>query len=1361
MTSTATAIALTGMSSTSSSKTGYFKPIYPSSASASYNANCYASFSFTVADNYKFTPSSLSLTLQGYGTSDRKAKVVITDGANSIESSETSVSNGSDTNVTISNTGSTYMTGTVTIRIHLYGLSSEGSGKRTYIKKPVSITGDVASTAPATAPTITTQPTSGVYVKDASVSLTVAATASAGTCSYQWYSCEDAEGTNESSLGEGAREATYAVPTGTAGNYYYFCRVTDDNGSTDTDVARVRIAPTAAVSTWDITTLQERDVQYNTDFWTNGGTYTYTHAGVPSGTTIEPQNNFGTGLMGGISLGRTGGDGTITLFIDNTNNRYGIGVMGDASKPGTIKVPVESGHYYRITYCSSQASKTLGYAVSGADVIGENTATLANKYTSTAAFVAKATSSEMTLSNTGEGANYVMLVKIEEVEALNGAWSSASNTVIQGGASPSIPTFTVTPSNGGSATLGTEYSVSYELKEGSTAGLLTVDGSDGITSISTGTVGTATVTATVTDLIDTDNFVVETATYEYVFTVEAPVAPTISVTPASSTVEQNATVTLTAAVEGTPAPTIQWYSNTTASNDGGVAIDGATSTTYSPSTSDYGTRYYYAKATNSAGTATSAVATVKVAEFAPIFSAKAKTAYSVPASTNEAPYTDVTSYATMTGGSIYAHNGQDTPKGLVGSSSFAFTNNNTNFKVVLNSALQVGDIISSKVGNNKDYGIKIYTTENLNGYGATDETYDAIILNTTGKFGAGTPYQVKSTDTNLIGATTLYIYRATGNSTYFDELTVSREVLTPGTVTFDPAEGTIAPATEITLASSRATTIKYQWGSAAVDDAEDASWSSAETYADDNKPAAPAAGSTNNVLSVLATNTYGSVTGSATYTIKAASDLALVNGNKLAVKGTSDISYTFTESVDFTTSSDGAITLTSSNSSVATVDGTDGMKINFVDDAVGITTITLTQAETAAYDGGSIQFTVAATGTHATPAATLDFSNASSAKTTLTGTWFSDKPYYGNDGTSNYMAFSPWSGYQSTASQTWINQPKSGSSGPSSLTGNWSATGVFLGNTVYPVNMAAQTGGNAGKARYASINATRSATDADNRRATTWHAYQVKGITKAQILANATNASNNIMLAAYEVDGGVAAATSRMDYVSGNANKVATVDGLDENKTYLVTISTDRTSNVYFYEAAFFFPTDLGITETITPANDKSTYVTRSSMDFSGVDGLKAYVATDNDASSVKMASVDQVPGGTPLMLVGTASTPYEVPVGSAADAPETNNLRGGQGASVTFDGSTYDYILFTDGKFYQIGSGSVAVNKAYLHLDDAPADARALSVSFDDEITTGVVELKNSKVEEMKSYYNLSGQKVQNPTKGMYIVNGKKVLVP
>ena len=97
--------------------------------------------------------------------------------------------------------------------------------------------------------------------------------------------------------------------------------------------------------------------------------------------------------------------------------------------------------------------------------------------------------------------------------------------------------------------------------------------------------------------------------------ISAATAPTINVSGApANAIVVGTEVTLTATVTGVPTPTLQWYSNTTPSNTGGTAIDGATSETYAPSTAAAGTYYFYAVATNSEGEATSALQTIVVKE---------------------------------------------------------------------------------------------------------------------------------------------------------------------------------------------------------------------------------------------------------------------------------------------------------------------------------------------------------------------------------------------------------------------------------------------------------------------------------------------------------------------------------------------------------------------------------------------------------------------------------------------------------------------------------------------------------------------------------------------------------------------------
>lgn len=96
----------------------------------------------------------------------------------------------------------------------------------------------------------------------------------------------------------------------------------------------------------------------------------------------------------------------------------------------------------------------------------------------------------------------------------------------------------------------------------------------------------------------------------------ANVAPsfTTNLKTSSYTVGQGGTLTLSVEASGTPAPTYQWYRNTTNSNENGTEIQNETSATYSVPTETKNTYYYYCVATNAAGSATSNVATVNVTD---------------------------------------------------------------------------------------------------------------------------------------------------------------------------------------------------------------------------------------------------------------------------------------------------------------------------------------------------------------------------------------------------------------------------------------------------------------------------------------------------------------------------------------------------------------------------------------------------------------------------------------------------------------------------------------------------------------------------------------------------------------------------
>ena len=235
---------------------------------------------------------------------------------------------------------------------------------------------------------------------------------------------------------------------------------------------------------------------------------------------------------------------------------------------------------------------------------------------------------------------------------------------------------------------------------------------------------------------------------------------------------------------------------------------------------------------------------------------------------------------------------------------------------------------------------------------------------------------------------------------------------------------------------------------------------------------------------------------------------------------------------------------------------------------------------------------------------------------------------------------------------------------------------------------------------------------------------------------------------------GVTGDTSGEQSFNGRKGAIVSFDFVPKTQTTTYTISSGAAKPSWVIITIYGTEHD---DITITPANNMSTYVTPTALDFTGIGGLTAYVATGKGTGTVLMSPVTAVPANTPLLLVGTAGTPYSVPVAAEASAPGTNYLKKGP---ETFTGTEENkYILWTDGKFHLVAAGTLAANKAYLDL--AGTSARELSIAFEDDgETTAISEVRGLKSEVRGEYFNLNGQRVAQPTKGLYIVNGRKVVI-
>ena len=185
-----------------------------------------------------------------------------------------------------------------------------------------------------------------------------------------------------------------------------------------------------------------------------------------------------------------------------------------------------------------------------------------------------------------------------------------------------------------------------------------------------------------------------------------------------------------------------------------------------------------------------------------------------------------------------------------------------------------------------------------------------------------------------------------------------------------------------------------------------------------------------------------------------------------------------------------------------------------------------------------------------------------------------------------------------------------------------------------------------------------------------------------------------------------------------------------------------------------------------------ATYCSPFALDFSNVEGLKAYSAIGFNSSTqvVTLATVMTTPAGAGIFVKGEPGE-YIVPVIEQCN-DHTLNLLVGTLAQTTVDstsGEMSNYMFTFDDNsnapmFCQFEDNTTfAAGKAYLKIPTAwlPLIAqKSLNIHFEESEMTEIKEVKTESEETNCIYYDLNGRKVVTPKKGLYIINGKKVFI-
>ena len=175
-----------------------------------------------------------------------------------------------------------------------------------------------------------------------------------------------------------------------------------------------------------------------------------------------------------------------------------------------------------------------------------------------------------------------------------------------------------------------------------------------------------------------------------------------------------------------------------------------------------------------------------------------------------------------------------------------------------------------------------------------------------------------------------------------------------------------------------------------------------------------------------------------------------------------------------------------------------------------------------------------------------------------------------------------------------------------------------------------------------------------------------------------------------------------------------------------------------------------------------NTYTNVSAVDFSEAEGLNVYAANLNaEETQVTLTPIESkiIPAGTPVVLTGTANQTY-YGVFTTTDETVSTNMQAspyiktvGESEQILALGAKSGQPVFAKMK----AGGTIKARTGYFEYLLSGSASRSISVVFDG--TTGISEVCGKKEESNPYIYNLSGQRISQPRKGLYIVNGKKYI--
>lgn len=546
-------------------------------------------------------------------------------------------------------------------------------------------------------------------------------------------------------------------------------------------------------------------------------------------------------------------------------------------------------------------------------------------------------------------------------------------------------------------------------------------------------------------------------------------------------------------------------------------------------------------------------------------------------------------------------------------------------------------------------------------------------------------------------------------------------------------------------------------------------------------------------VSIAATEDHQAASKTITVTVNK-KDITLSFDNDAIIKMTTDETKTFTATATADPAAyDGTISYAISGSGSATINTSTGA-VTYTT-STGVNTITATAPATSYYNGNTATYTLYVKTTPTITVSNQTLAYGATYTPTITGGTASISTVPANmatmeDGVITAAAVGTATVTVSTeATDTYVAGEESFTltvTAPTALAATPTPSPVVLLNETF--NNCNSSGGNDGTFNTASTSSMTNDNVCDNE-GWTGTMYPAKACVK--LGGSSTKGSCTTPALGYA---GTLTLSFKAAAWSGDATENALVLSVDGDETlntstftlkddeftqFEVTISNATTSTKVKFSSASasknrFYLDEVKVTrpgdpiESVAvtiPSSGLGTYCSLYPLDFSDTgtndNNFKAYVVTGIDGNNITLQKLTtEVKGGVPFVIVGEGSSQVEIPTADNCSYVPSNELVGTL-APTYVTGTTAGYTNYgmSGGKFKKINTGIVPANRAYLPIADA--EAREFNLVFLDDEVTGIRTIDNGKMAmDKNAVYDLSGRRVQNPKHGLYIVNGKKVII-